>query len=122
LTKRLLAAIRDTSRAGGASVALMLLPLRYQLTDSTFAAFTQKSGVPATRMAMYQPQTMIRRAADSLGVPVVDLLPAFRAWSAASKAPLYVEWDGHWNDSGHRLAADQIEQALLATKLIPSPH
>jgi hypothetical protein len=70
-------------------------------------------------MAIYQPQTMSRRIADSLQIPVVDLLPAFREWAAAGKAPLYIEWDGHWNGAGHRLAADQVIQGLLAADLVP---
>jgi hypothetical protein len=119
LTDRLLEAIRDTSKAVGAPMALILLPLRVQLADTTFVHFAKRAGRPLDRMSMYQPQTMIRGMADSLHVPVTDLLPAFRQWTAIDKAPLYLDWDGHWNDAGHRLAANVVVQDLIAAKLVP---
>jgi hypothetical protein len=119
LTDHLLGAIRDTSKALGSQMAVVLLPLRYQLADTTFASFEKQVGKPPDQMGMYQPQTMVRRMADSLHVPVVDLLPAFRQRTAASKAPLYLDWDGHWNDAGHRLAADVVVHDLIAADLVP---
>jgi len=119
LTDRLLAAIRDTSKAAGSQMAVVLLPLKYQLADSTFANLVKHAAMPPDRMAMYQPQTMICAMADSLRIPVIDLLPAFQQWTAAGKAPLYLDWDGHWNDAGHRLAADVVVQDLLVANLVP---
>jgi hypothetical protein len=119
LTEHLLGAIRDTSKAVRSQVAVVLLPLRYQLADTTFAGFVKHAEMPPGRMSMYQPQAMIRRMADSLHIPVIDLLPAFQQWTAAGKAPLYLEWDGHWNDAGHRLTADVVVHDLVATNLVP---
>jgi hypothetical protein len=119
LTDRLLAAIRDTSKAAGSRMAVVLLPLRYQLADTAFASLVKLAELPPDRMGMYQPQNTIRRMGDSLHIPVVDLLPAFQQQTAAGKAPLYVDWDGHWNDAGHRLAADVVVQDLVAAKLVP---
>jgi hypothetical protein len=50
---------------------------------------------------------------DSLGIPAIDLLPGFRRWTADSSAPLYLEWDGHWNEAGHRLATEVTAQGLI---------
>jgi len=122
LTERLLGAIRDSSKAAGSQMAVVLLPLRYQLADTTFANFVKHAEKPPARMGMYQPQTMIRRMADSLHVPAVDLLPAFQQWTAAAKPPLYFDRDGHWNDAGHRLAADLVVQDLVAGNLVPRLH
>jgi GDSL-like Lipase/Acylhydrolase family len=119
LTERLLAAIRDTSKAVGSQMAVVLLPLRYQLADTTFGSFVKHAEMPPGRMDMYQPQTMIRRMADGLHIPVIDLLPAFQQWTAAGKAPLYLDWDGHWNDAGHRLAADAVLKGLVAADRVP---
>jgi hypothetical protein len=113
LTDHLLAAIRDTTRASGGHVAVVLLPLKYQLSDSTFARFVQSAGMPAQAMQIGKPQQMITRITDSLGIPVIDLLPRFRHWTADSAAPLYLEWDGHWNEAGHRLAAEVVTEGLL---------
>lgn len=119
LTDRLLAAIRDTTRAAGGQVAIVMLPLIYQLSDSTYANFVKQSRVPATEMRMGKPQAMVKQMADSLGIPVVDLLPGFRQWTAERSDPLYLGWDGHWNDAGHRLAADSVISGLLHANLIP---
>jgi hypothetical protein len=119
LTDHLLAAVRDTSKADGSRMAVVLLPIAYQLSDSAFASFVKNSEMPPDRMARYEPQTVIRRMTDSLEIPVVDLLPAFQEWTSAAKAPLYLSWDGHWNDAGHRLAADVVVRGLLDANLVP---
>jgi hypothetical protein len=113
LTDHLLAAIRDTARVSGGRVVVVLLPLKYQLSDSTFARFVQSAGVPPQEMKIGRPQQMVTRIADSLGVPVIDLLPRFRQWTADSTAPLYLDWDGHWNEAGHRLATEVVTQGLI---------
>lgn len=92
---------------------MVLLPLKYQLSDSTFADFVRSSGVPSSDMRIGNPQAAFTHAADSLAIPVIDLLPAFRRWTADTTAPLYLEWDGHWNESGHRLAAGAVTEGLL---------
>ena len=119
LTEHLLGAIRDTSKAAGSQMAVVLLPLRYQLADTTFAGFVKHAEMPPDRMGMYQPQTMIRRMADSLRIPVIDLLPAFQQWTAEGKPSFYLDGDGHWTDAGHRLAADVVNRALIAANLVP---
>jgi lysophospholipase L1-like esterase len=122
LTDQLLGAIRDTSKAAGSQMAVVLLPLRYQLADTTFAAFVREAQMPPDKMGMYQPQLMIQRAADSLKIPVVDLLPAFQQWTAAGKPSFYLDGDGHWTSPGHRLAADVLVHDLLAAGLVPKPR
>jgi GDSL-like Lipase/Acylhydrolase family len=118
LTDHLLSAIRDTSRTAGAGVAVVLLPLKYQLSDSIFAAFVQAAEVPPSEMQIGKPQAAIAHAADSLGIPVIDLLPSFRQWTADSTGPLYLEWDGHWNEAGHRLAAGAATEGLLRAGVV----
>jgi hypothetical protein len=113
LTDLLLARMQAVAAEHGGRVALVLLPLRYQLSDSTFADFVRASEVPPQEMQIDRPQRMLTRVADSLGVPVVDLLPGFRQWTAQGGAPLYLEWDGHWNEAGHRLAAGITAQGLI---------
>lgn len=122
LTDRLLGAMRDTAKAAGSQMAVVLLPLRYQLADTAFASFVKQAKMAPERMGMYQPQTMIKQMTDSLHIPVVDLLPAFQQRTATDKAPLYLEWDGHWNDAGHRLAADVIVRDLVSDNLVTRPR
>lgn len=115
LTGQLLSAIKDTTASVGGRVAIVMLPLKYQLSDTIFAALVRTAGVPADSMQLLKPQAMVTRVADSLGIPVVDLLPGFRQWTADSTAPLYLDWDGHWNAAGHRLAAREAAEGLVRT-------
>lgn len=113
LTDLLFRQIQSETRAAGGQVAMVLLPIHYQLADTTFAAFVRASGVPADSMTIDHPQRLIMPIADSLGIPVVDLLPRFRQWTADTTASLFLEWDGHWNAAGHRLAAEVVTDGLL---------
>lgn len=121
LTEHLLGAIRDTVAATGGQVAVVLLPLKYQMTDSTFAQLVREANVPATEMEPDRPQQKLTAIGRRLALPVIDLLPNFRAWSADSTAPLYLEWDGHWNSAGHALAAAATARGLLAGPVFRPP-
>ncbi len=118
LTGLLLGAVQREAAASGAHTAVVLLPLVHQLTDSTFAKFVEAAGPAGARMRLDRPQRLVTPMADSLGIPVIDLLPAFRGWSAKSSAPLYLGWDGHWNEAGHRLAAGVVVDQLVARGLV----
>lgn len=112
-TRLLLAQMKEVAGAGGSRVALVLLPLRVQLSDSSFAAFVQGADADPSEMPAGAPQRVMTGIADSLGIPVIDLLPSFQAWTAESSGPLFLEWDGHWNEAGHRLAAEVAARGLV---------
>lgn len=113
LTELLLQRMDSVSKANRAGMAIVLLPLRVQLTDSSFAEFVRTAGVADSEMPPEKPQRFMTAAGQRLGVSVIDLLPAFRQWTAAGRPPLYLEHDGHWNSTGHRLAASTVMEGLL---------
>ena len=100
-------------------LALLLLPLQVQLTDSAFADFVRRADVPPGSMPMDRPQRLLTESAGRLGIPVIDLLPGFRAWTAAGREALYIDWDGHWYPAGHQLAADVAVEGLLNAGVTP---
>ncbi|MBE7560142.1 hypothetical protein HS125_14855 [bacterium] len=51
--------------------------------------------------------------AKEAGVPVYDLSPAFFAAADEGKQT-YLSFDTHWNDAGHRLAAETLASLLAA--------
>lgn len=57
------------------------------------------------------PQDRLRDAAGRAGVPVLDLLPAFRR-EAASGRRLYFARDLHWTADGQELAAREVAREL----------
>jgi lysophospholipase L1-like esterase len=113
LTDLLLQQVQQETRAAGGRVVLVLLPIRYQLSDSVFADLVRSAGVPPATMQVDKPQRMITPLANGLGIPVIDLLPAFRKWTADSATSLYLESDGHWSVAGHQLAAASVADGLL---------
>lgn len=118
LTDKLLERVQSVADRNDAAMAVVMLPLIYQLSDSTFADFVDASGVAPEEMSPYQPQRLIMETTERLGIPTIDLLPAFRQWTAEREEPLYIEWDGHWNALGHRLASDVAVEGLLANELV----
>lgn len=113
LTRLLLQRIESVSAAAGAQTLLVLLPIRYQLSDSLFSSFVKSSGIPPGLMHMDEPQAALRGIADSLHLPVIDLLPGFQRWASDSSASLYLEWDGHWTETGHRLANELVTAGIV---------
>lgn len=117
-TALLLQRIQEVTMAAGGESALVLLPLRVQLTDSSFAAFVSSANLDTVTMPLTAPQRRLVSTAEALGMPVVDLLPVFRGWAAVGGADPYLEWDGHWNATGHRIAASTAANQLIADGLI----
>jgi hypothetical protein len=117
-TGLLLVRLKSVTDAAGARMAVVLLPLRVQLSDSSYAEFVRSAGATPQQMPAGTPQRLMEGIAGPLGIPVIDLLPAFQQWTADSLAPLYLEWDGHWNEAGHRLAARVVTRGLLEAGVI----
>jgi len=120
VTEALLAAIRDQTRASGAELGLVAIPASYQVYSREWARI-----VPRARGAdTWQPDVPNRRLAEvvaGLGIPYLDLLPAFRAASGLEAERLYFPINAHWTPSGNRLAADQVVQFLAAhPELLPA--
>lgn len=113
LTDSLLGRIQKLAQQGGAQVAIVLLPLRVQLSDTMFASLVRTTGIPAENMVLDEPQRDLEAIAARQRIPVIDLLPAFRQWSNDSTGSLFLERDGHWNEAGHRLAALVVSKALV---------
>lgn len=117
-TALLLQRIQEVTAAAGGETALVLLPLRVQLTDSSFAAFVRAANADTTTMPLTSPQRRLLATARGLDMPVVDLLPVFREWAASGGIDPYLEWDGHWNVTGHRIAALATTRELVAAGVI----
>ena len=79
----------------------------------------------AAGLDLDRPRTALAAWCAELGVPLVDLAPAFRAEAAALRERegsseaghegLYLFGDSHWNARGHALAAELLAAALQGT-------
>jgi len=113
LTSLLLQRMKTLALADDSRLALVLLPLVVQLSDERFAKFTEAADDSERRFDVERPQVLMRDLGDRAGIDVIDLLPSFRKWTAEDSGSLYLEPDGHWNETGHKLAADVVARELV---------
>ena len=111
LTWALLGAVAGEARALGATPLVFAIPPRYLADD---AVKKKVLGIYGLGPEALDPDGFFRvkEACARRNVPVVDLLPPFRAAAAAGEA-LYPPTGGiHWNAAGHALAARVLEPAV----------
>jgi hypothetical protein len=124
LTFKLFNGIRDAGKSIGAETAVMLIPLKLQLQDDTLDAFRAVAGMSAGEVDIDKPQRAMTAFGRTSGIGVIDLLPALRNWTvenrtAASRKSLHLK-EGHWNNLGHRLAADIAVKAIIGKDMLNS--
>lgn len=118
LTGLLLEELQEVAGRAGASTALVLLPLEYQVSDAAFGELS-RSVPDGVTLSDDQPQREMAAIADRLDMPLVDLRDGFRAWTAANDGSLFLDYDGHWNENGHRVASGIVVDQLIESGLVP---
>jgi hypothetical protein len=116
ITRAVLQRLQTEVSASGARLVVFSVPSLTE-ADRVFASKLRAALPTGTSLCIDEsPPRAIGRLAGvlrELGIPFVDLLPAFRA--AIGKNPeqeLFVAADRHWNERGHELAARAVEWAL----------
>ncbi len=113
LTEQLFGRMQSVAADHGARVAVVLLPIRHQLSEEMFDDVIGSGRTSdGWELDRERPQRIMRDIAEELSLPLIDLTPGFRSWVATRDEPLYIEWDGHWNEAGHRLAAQIVTSRL----------
>jgi lysophospholipase L1-like esterase len=111
-TEDLLLAVRDLTRRGGAELVVVLVPGSWEVDPQSWAEVQARiPGMRGVPMDLERPSRRLNAFLAANGVPVVDLLPGFRAENPARR-PLYIRGDAHWNAAGHRLAADLLIEPM----------
>lgn len=118
LTRLMLERIQTIAAEDGGRVAVVLIPIRAQLSDSLFAEFARIREASTAGPELDLPQRHIKRLTQRSGMAVVDLLPGFREWTARGGDSLYLVQDGHWDRAGHRLAARIASAELVRAGLV----
>ncbi|MEL7061608.1 MAG: GDSL-type esterase/lipase family protein [Acidobacteriota bacterium] len=108
-SSRSLARLAERARQAGVEPMLVLLPAALQVDSERWLATTRLLEVDPMLYDPEVPNRFFARQAAELGLPLVDLLPSFRA----AEGPLYFTYDPHWTVAGHRLAAERIARSLL---------
>jgi len=111
LLEDILRAMNRDTRARAARLILAVIPMDVQVSEKYWRNY-QRLGFrfdPAI-LRENRPQDRLRAFASAEGIPVVDLLPVFRAHAAR---PLYFSKNPHWTAEGQRLAARAIAPPVL---------
>ncbi|MCC7001484.1 MAG: SGNH/GDSL hydrolase family protein [Gemmatimonadaceae bacterium] len=118
LTEQMLGRLDSLVTSDGGEMAVVMLPLMFQLKDSVWTQFAQTFPDSGRTVSRDRPQAVVQGITARLGIPTIDLLPEFRQWVGAGKPSLYIEWDGHWNVQGHRLATQVATDGLVGSGLV----
>ena len=94
----------------GAKLVVVILPTKLQVVPMGLVEVSAILDLDTEGFDLSQPQRVLLEITDRLEIPTVDLLPAFR--SHPSPESLYFPWYRYWNETGHRLAAEEIHGFL----------
>jgi lysophospholipase L1-like esterase len=114
----IIAEMAERARGEGIEVALVLLPNLYMYDPSAYRPgstfpFHYLGGAVHERWALEETeiQRRLRGLTADLDLPFLDLTAGFRE-AGRGEEPLHFALDGHWNERGHRLAADLVAEWL----------
>ena len=122
VTFELFKAMREAGQGMNAETAIMLIPLRLQLEDDALEKFRVSAGMSMDEIAVEKPQQVMKAFGQAANIEVIDLLPAFRRWTVERRASgkgasLHLN-EGHWNVSGHALAARVVVDELVRRRIV----
>ena len=122
-TLDLLTEIHQACRMRSADFLLVVVPRSYQIYENETEELKTSLGLSAPDLNddldLDKPQRILKKWAAGAGVPVVDLLDAFREHHRTDpQGRLFYYPDAHLNPLGHYVAAEAIQPALsqLVTK------
>lgn len=100
--------IIELCRNCGAEAGLVLVPGEFQVSATLCDSLRRHAGYESQQLDLDLPQRRLTEFASRHNVPVLDLLPYFRA---SAQYP-YERNDLHWNDHGNAIAADALAHWL----------
>ena len=117
-TEQLLKELKTGILKDDASLYVLIIPAEIQIDEGLKEWTLKKSALSQAEFDFDLPQKRLTHILSRLDIPYLDLLGTFR--SAPEDDTLYTHRETHWNLKGMRLAAEELEKALLkTTKLHP---
>jgi len=108
-TLQLLDEMQQKAREHQARLVVVAIPAAEQVNDGQWQALATTFHLAGTALDRDRPQQRLQAWSTQAGVPVIDLLPGFRA---AHDSRLYFHADPHWTPAGQALAAQLIGTEL----------
>lgn len=116
LTMDELDAMTAICRREGVHFAVIVIPYTIQVVPEVLQEKIRFHGLRAEDIDIEGPNKRIAEWGKVRGVPVIDLLDAFR--KAEDPAVLYWKNDIHWSEKGHLLAGYSLADQLIAKRLV----
>ena len=115
-TKRYIHAIKELADHNAADTLLVCIPLSHQVSRIQIQLGKQHWGKWKDHVEeSTKPQEILRDFATTTNMHFLDLLPAFKKVGQNQK--LFLEYDGHLNEQGHKLFAGTIAD-YVATNIL----
>jgi len=99
--------LKDHCELIGTRPLIIGIPTQTQINPRIWKKVQHIYGLEASNYDLDLPNKVIAEICKEAGVEYFDLLPALRSVAQNGQQP-YFEIDGHWNQLGHRLAAESI--------------
>jgi hypothetical protein len=106
-TEAILAALDAEVRKDGARLLLFYVPEHSEVDEAIWEATRRKYRLGRRAPGFDKVYRRLAETASRLGIPVVAPHAALRAAEARGSSG-YFRHDGHWNETGHAIAADEV--------------
>lgn len=120
ITKNLILKFKDTVEGNGAKFVLITLSNAEQVHPRIGEKLNARYAVV---FDYEQPDRMLEEFSNQKGITVLNLMPEFREYHLQTGKDLHgfgSSGVGHWNENGHRLAAEEILKFLQQQNFVPS--
>ncbi len=111
VSAKLLSQFRQEADSANIPLLVLLIPAEFQVYPDRFNRIVRQQGLEPGAFELDLPQKRWTRIISDLNLPVLDLLPLFRAHREGPY--LYMSLDGHLTVEGNRLAGESLAQFLL---------
>ncbi len=119
VTKALILAIRDRSKALQAEFAMVSVPSDVQLKQGIKEGFLKV--FPNLKLDLMRGDKDLKAFGDANNIPLLDAISSLQKARAAGTTDLhYTVFDSHMKPIAHEIMAKSLAQQLLAQKLVPS--
>jgi lysophospholipase L1-like esterase len=111
-TAQILEALVRDVEAHGARPLVVYVPTVMEVDERAWDLTRATYGLQESQWDRGRVLARLREIARSLGLPLLDLTPNLRAANSGWLGGPYYPRDGHWNASGHRVAARDVAAFL----------
>ncbi len=113
-TGAILATLRERVEGDGGHLLVVYVPSRMEVSDRDWDLTRITYGIREEEWDRALVGRQLAALGRARGFPVLDLTPALRRVARGALGGPYYVYDGHWNATGQRVAAEEIATLLKA--------